>query len=168
MDQNGLIGGDNRLPWHLPADLAFFKSVTMGKPVIMGRKTFESISRPLPGRTNIVVTGRVDYTAQKCIVVHSLDEAIEKAGAVDEIMVIGGAALHQQALSRADRIYLTLVEARLSGDTWFPAINEAQWSETQCIRHAADERNPYAYTFKTLDRKTSLVQHREAESKVRS
>lgn len=156
-DQNGLIGKDNKLPWHLPADLAFFKKVTMGKPIIMGRKTFESIGQPLPGRTNIVVTSRTDYNAEGCRIARSLDEAIEKSGQVDEIMVIGGATLYQQALGRADRIYLTLVEAKLDGDTWFPALIEAEWLETRATRCEADERNPFAHTFKILERKAKLA-----------
>lgn len=157
MDRNGLIGRDNGLPWHLPADLKLFKRVTMGKPMIMGRKTFESIGRPLPGRVNIVVTGRGDFPAEGCIVAHTLDDAIAKAGRVDEIMVIGGATLYRQMLDRADRIYLTLVEVELDGDTWFPPLPESQWTEVQCTRLDADENNPYTLTFKVLDRKATAA-----------
>lgn len=153
MDRNGLIGKDNQLPWRLPADLKLFKSITMGKPIIMGRKTFESIGKPLPGRLNIVVTNNHKYPARGYVVAVSLDDAIEKAGRVDEIMIIGGAALYRQALARANRIYLTLVEAEMDGDTWFPPWQQAEWSETQRSTHDADEKNQFAYTFKILDRK---------------
>lgn len=154
MDRNGLIGQNNQLPWHLPADLKFFKSITMGKPIIMGRKTFESIGKPLPGRVNIVVTRNAEYRASGCMVALSLDEAIEKAGSVAEVMIIGGATLYQHALARTDRIYLTLIEAEMGGDTWFPSLQKPQWSQTQCATHDADEKSPFAYTFKILDRIT--------------
>ena len=153
MDRNGLIGKDNQLPWHLPADLKHFKQVTMGKPVIMGRKTFESIGKPLPGRVNIVLTSRTMYQSPGCIVANSLDAAIEAAGPVSEVMIIGGAALYKDALPRVDRIYLTEVQAELEGDTWFPSLNESEWVVAQQTEHSADETNPYGYVFKTLDRK---------------
>ena len=153
MDRNGLIGKNNQLPWHLPADLKHFKQVTMGKPVIMGRKTFESIGKPLPGRVNIVLTSRTMYQSPGCIVANSLDAAIEAAGPVSEVMIIGGAALYKDALPRVDRIYLTEVQAELEGDTWFPSLNESEWVVVQQTEHSADETNPYGYVFKTLDRK---------------
>ena len=152
MDRNGLIGRDNELPWRLPADLKLFKSITMGKPIIMGRKTFESIGRPLPGRSNIVITTNADYEAAGCMVAGSLDDAIEQAADAEEIMIIGGAALYEQALSIADRIYLTLVEAELQGDTWFPPLNTEEWRQAQCTSYDADDKNPFAYSFKILDR----------------
>ena len=153
MDQNGLIGKDNGLPWHLPADLKHFKQITMGKPIIMGRKTFESIGKPLPGRVNIVLTRNTGYQAQGCMVVGSLDDAIEVAGSVDEVMIIGGATLYKKVLGQVDRIYLTQVQAQLNGDTWFPSLDESKWVEAQRVEHSADEINPYAYTFKVLDRR---------------
>ena len=115
MAENGVIGRENRLPWRLPADLRRFKSVTMGKPVIMGRKTYESIGKPLPGRSNIVVTRDPDYRAPGCQVVHSLEQALEAGAGHAEVMVIGGAKLYRQALGRAQRMYLTLVRAEVEG-----------------------------------------------------
>ena len=153
MDRNGLIGKENQLPWHLPADLKHFKRVTMGKPIVMGRKTFESIGKPLPGRVNIVLTRRDTYQMPGCIVVSSLDNAIEAAGPVKEVMIIGGATLYGEALPRADRIYLTQVQAELEGDTWFPPLDESHWEVVQQAEHKADKNNPYGYVFKTLDRK---------------
>ena len=153
MDQNGLIGNDNKLPWYLPADLKHFKHTTMGKPIIMGRKTFESIGKPLPGRVNIVLTRSTGYQAQGCIVTSSLDDAIEAAGTVDEVMIIGGATLYKEALAQVDRIYLTHVRAQLNGDTWFPSLDESEWVETQRVEHSADQSNPYDYTFRILDRR---------------
>ncbi|MDJ0956657.1 MAG: type 3 dihydrofolate reductase [Arenicellales bacterium] len=152
MDLNGLIGKDNQLPWYLPADLKHFKQITMGKPVIMGRKTFESIGKPLPGRVNIVLTRRTMAQNAGCIVVNSLDAAIKAAGPVSEVMIIGGAALYGEALPRADRIYLTQVQAELEGDTWFPSLDESDWVVMQQAEQNADENNPYGYVFKTLDR----------------
>ena len=152
MDLNGLIGKDNQLPWYLPADLKHFKQITMGKPVIMGRKTFESIGKPLPGRVNIVLTRRTMAQNSGCIVVNSLDAAIKAAGPVSEVMIIGGAALYGEALPRADRIYLTQVQAELEGDTWFPSLDESDWVVVQQAEQNADENNPYGYVFKTLDR----------------
>lgn len=154
MSRNGLIGRDGGLPWRLPADLAHFKSVTMGHPIVMGRKTHESIGRPLPGRLNIVVTRRRGYTAHGCEVASSIDAAIEVAGDVDEIMVVGGAALYADVLPRAQRIYLTEVNADLAGDTFFPPFNREQWGEVSRESHSADDRNEFDYSFIVLDRIT--------------
>ena len=140
--RNGVIGLDNRLPWHLPEDLAHFKRVTLGKPVIMGRKTFESIGRPLPGRTNIVVTRNPDWQADGVIVVLSLDAAIEAAGATgaDEAMLIGGAELYRQALPRADEIFLTEIDAEYPGDAHFPSLDPVEWqqAESESLRRDSD------------------------------
>ena len=152
MAENGVIGRENRLPWRLPADLRRFKSVTMGKPVIMGRKTYESIGKPLPGRSNIVVTRDPDYRAQGCQVVHSLDQALEAGAGHAEVMVIGGAELYRQALGRAQRMYLTLVRAEVEGDTLFPDIEPQQWRELERESHRADEKNQYDYDFVILQR----------------
>ena len=152
MAENRVIGRANRLPWRLPADLRRFKSVTMGKPVIMGRKTYESIGTPLPGRSNIVVTRDPDYRAPGCQVVHSLEQALEAGAGHAEVMVIGGAELYRQALGRAQRIYLTLVRAEVEGDTLFPDIEPQQWRELERESHRADERNQYDYDFVTLQR----------------
>jgi dihydrofolate reductase len=152
MAENRVIGHENRLPWHLPADLQHFKAITLGKPVLMGRKTWESLGRPLPGRTNIVITRDAGYVAEGCVVAHSLEEALRAAGEAAEVMVIGGAQLYRQALPLADTLYLTLVHAEFRGDTRFPAWQPKDWRETARIDHVADDRNPHAYSFITLER----------------
>jgi dihydrofolate reductase len=152
MSENRVIGHENRLPWHLPADLQHFKTITLGKPVLMGRKTWESLGRPLPGRTNIVITRDSGYVAEGCVVAHSLEEAVRAAGEAAEVMVIGGAQLYRQALPLADTLYLTLVHAEFQGDTRFPAWQPKDWRETARIDHVADDRNPHAYSFITLER----------------
>ncbi|MBD3633385.1 MAG: type 3 dihydrofolate reductase [Methylophaga sp.] len=151
-DEQGLIGKDNDLPWRLSADLQHFKRVTMDKPIIMGRRTHESIGRPLPGRQNIVITGREDFEAAGCDVVHSLDEALALCRDQEEVMIMGGASLYQQTLPLADKLYLTLVHTRLDGDTWFPDWSTDDW---QCISredHQADEKNDYDYSFMLYQR----------------
>ncbi|MCW8844354.1 MAG: type 3 dihydrofolate reductase [Gammaproteobacteria bacterium] len=153
MAENGVIGRDNALPWHLPADLRHFKALTLGKPVIMGRKTHESIGRPLPGRQNIVLTRDTAFQAPGCDVCPSLEDAKVRAGDVEEIMIIGGAALYRETLVHADRIYLTEIHASIEGDTWFPEIDSATWREITRERHAADEHNALAYSFVTLERR---------------
>lgn len=152
MDRNRLIGRGNALPWHLPADLAHFKSVTMGKPIVMGRKTYESIGRPLPGRHNIVVSRNPDFSAPGCTVVASVEAALAAAGDAPEVMVIGGAQVYAEALPRAQRIYLTRVDAAFEGDAWFPALDAAVWRECHRTEHAPDDRNPYPYVFLVLER----------------
>jgi len=150
--ENRVIGRDNQLPWRISADLKHFKALTMGKPIVMGRKTWESIGRPLPGRENIVVTRDTAYQAEGCQVVHSIKRALDVAGGVDEIMIIGGAGLYQQTLERADRLYLTRVRAEVEGDTWFPEIDPQQWREVACESHPADESNEHDYDFVILER----------------
>lgn len=152
MSENRVIGRDNDLPWRLPADLAHFKRLTLGKPVIMGRKTCESIGRPLPGRQNIVLTRDENFRAPGCDICLDLDQAMAVAGNVDEVMIIGGAALYETLLERADRIYLTEVHARIEGDTWFPELDSSEWQEVSREPHAADARNNLDYSFVTLDR----------------
>jgi dihydrofolate reductase len=146
-DRNRLIGRDNALPWHLPADLAFFKKTTLGKPIIMGRKTYESIGRPLPGRRNLIVSRNSGFQAKGCEVCSSVDEALGLAQDQPEAMLIGGASLYQQALERAHTLYVTEIHAVFDGDAWFPEIKPAQWRESWREDHAADERNPHAYSF---------------------
>ncbi|UCB53949.1 MAG: type 3 dihydrofolate reductase [Thiotrichales bacterium] len=153
MDRNRLIGNRNQLPWHLPADLAHFKAVTMGKPVIMGRKTFESIGRPLPGRTNIVLTRSADFDADGVITVPSLRQALESAAGEDEVMIIGGSSIYALALPDADRLYLTYIEDAFEGDAWFPEYDEAQWRVVASERHSADQKNASDYRFVTYERK---------------
>jgi dihydrofolate reductase len=150
--QNRVIGRGNALPWKLPADLRQFRALTLGKPVIMGRRTFESLGHPLPGRTNIVVTRNPDYRAPGCLVAHDLARALAAAGTAPEAMIIGGANLYAEALPLADRMYLTLVHAWVIGDTRFPEYAEAEWRLVESGRRSADEKNPYAYTFLRLDR----------------
>jgi len=152
MDENRLIGAGNRLPWRLPADLKHFKRITMGHPIVMGRRTWESIGRPLPGRTNIVVTGQPGYQAEGAVVVDSLAAAKEAAGDCDELMIIGGAHLYEQIMAEADRIYLTEIHARFEGDTWFPELDDEQWTCVSREDFARDERNPFDYSFMVLER----------------
>ena len=152
MAENRVIGRNNQLPWRIPADLRHFKALTLGKPVIMGRKTYESIGRPLPGRDNIVVTADSGYQAEGCQVVHSVEQALEAAGSCEEAMIIGGANLYRQTLENADRLYLTLVKAEPEGDTWFPEIELQQWREIERQAHTADENNEYDYDFVVLER----------------
>ena len=152
MAQNRVIGRDNQLPWHLPADLRHFKANTMGKPIIMGRKTWESIGRPLPGRSNIVVTRDRDYTADGCVVVHSLDEALAAATGHDEVMVIGGAEFYRQVLPEATTLYLTQIHDAIQGDAFFPELDMEQWQEVERQDFEPDEKNPHAYSFIRLER----------------
>ncbi len=152
ISRNGVIGRDNALPWRLPADLAYFKRVTMGKPVIMGRRTHESIGKPLPGRQNIVVSRNPGYVAPGCVVVPSLEAAYRAAGDADEVCVIGGTSLFEAALPDADRILLTEVDADVEGDTFFPPLDRSQWRETEVERHGLDERHPYPFRIVELDR----------------
>ncbi|MDH3934569.1 MAG: type 3 dihydrofolate reductase [Gammaproteobacteria bacterium] len=155
MDANGVIGRGNELPWHLPADLQHFKKTTMGKPILMGRKTHESIGRPLPGRTNIVITRDSGYQAKGCVVVNSIDAAMQAAGEQDEIMVIGGAEFYRQVLAHTSTIYLTRIHASVDGDTVFPELNATDWREVERSDQSADEKNPYDYSFIRLERVTA-------------
>lgn len=146
-DQQGLIGKDNNLPWHLSADLQYFKKVTMGKPLIMGRNTHESIGRALPGRQNIIVTKNRSYKAEGCTVVHSTEAALSLVKDAQEAMVMGGASLYTQLLPQADKLYLTLVHADLEGDTWFPQWYSEQWQQISREDYPADDKNEYPYSF---------------------
>lgn len=158
MAENRVIGRDNQLPWHLPNDLKHFKATTMGKPVVMGRKTFESIGKPLPGRSNIIVTSNAGFIAAGVKVAHSIEEAVELArgiavvDGVDEIMVIGGAQLYEAILPKTDRIYLTQVHGDVVGDAFFPALIDSQWRETGRQEFKAVEQNVFDYSFLILDR----------------
>ena len=153
--ENGVIGSDHRLPWHLPDDLKRFKALSLGKPIVMGRRTFESIGRPLPGRTNIVVSRRPGLAIEGTVVAQSLDAALAAAGTAPEVVIIGGAEIFRQALPRTDVIHLTRVHARVAGDVVFPDIDPGKWRETAVEHHAADERHQYAFTFVTLQRAAS-------------
>ncbi len=153
MDEAAIIGRNGALPWHLPADLRNFKKITMGKPIVMGRRTHESIGRPLPSRENIVITRTQNFSAPDCTVVHSLAAALELCAGVTEVMIIGGASIYAEALLLAQRIYLTQVHARVRGDVHFPPIDLNAWLETNRVDHAADEHNPHAYSFVVLERR---------------
>ena len=152
MGLNGVIGDAGKLPWRLPADMKHFKATTMGKPVIMGRKTFESIGKPLPGRENIVVSRNADFRAAGCKVVGSLMEAIETTLMAEEAMVIGGAVIYERALPLTKRIYLTRVYSMFPGDAYFPDLTVGNWKQTSREDFDADEKNPYPYSFLQLDR----------------
>lgn len=158
MADNRVIGADNDMPWHLPADLKHFKQTTLGKPVIMGRKTYESIGRALPGRPNIVISTRADYHLTDADVVNSPEAAIEKAqdyvtGDAQEVMIIGGGTIYSAFLDKADTLYLTHIDLQVEGDTQFPDYQSlANWQEREKSVHQSDERNPHNYTFVTLVR----------------
>ncbi len=155
--RNGVIGRDNTMPWHLPEDLRYFRRVTMGKPVIMGRNTWESLGKPLPGRDNIVITRNPDYYADGATVVNDLETALlvadsfASACGADEIMVIGGAQVYAEALPRVQRAYITEIDADIDGDAFFPPM-AGQWSETAREAHAPCGKNPHPYSFVVLER----------------
>ena len=153
MDKHGVIGRDNDLPWRLSADLKYFRRVTMSKPIIMGRNTHESIGRPLPGRTNIVLTRQDDYQAEGCVVVKDIPQALAACADAEQAMVMGGASLYQQFLPITDELYLTRVEAEVAGDTWFPEWHAAQWQCLSREAHPADDSNEYAYCFEHYRRR---------------
>ena len=153
MARNRVIGRDNRLPWRLPADLQHFKRITMGKPMIMGRKTWESLPGLLPGRRHIVVTRDLNYRAEGAEVAHSLEQAMSQAGDVEEIMLVGGANLYAQAMALAGRLYLTEIDADVEGDAWFPELDPARWREVSREAHSEDEQTPYSYAFTVLERR---------------
>lgn len=152
MAKNRVIGANNAIPWHLPGELKMFKTITMGHHIVMGRNTWESIGRLLPGRTTVVVTRQPDYRIAGAIVAATLDGAIAACRDDDEIFIIGGAQLYAAALPRADRIYLTEVDAEVEGDTCMPAVDLAQWHAHSIEAHAADGKNPYGYTLTVYDR----------------
>lgn len=153
MSENRVIGKDNGLPWNLPADLKYFKQITDGKPILMGRKTFESIGRPLPNRYNIVVTRNAGFAAPGCLVVNSIDTALAAVAEEEEVVVIGGALLYQQMLPRLQRLYLTIVHQEFEGDAFFPEIDLSEWQEVSRSEREADELNVYRCSFLVLDRK---------------
>jgi dihydrofolate reductase len=154
MSENRVIGKDNKLPWHLPADLKHFKEITTGHFIIMGRKTFESIGKPLPNRTNIVLSRQGHFQASGCHTVTSIEAAISQAQAAheQEIFIIGGAEIYRQLLANIQRLYLTIVHCDMEGDAYFPTLDLNAWREISCERHEADEKNAYAYSFLTLER----------------
>ena len=152
MSEGRVIGAGGRLPWHLPADLRHFRTLTLGKPIVMGRRTFESIGRPLPGRTNIVVTRDPELRGAGVWVARDLEAALAVAQPLGEVMVIGGASIYAGVLPLCERIYLTEVHAKISGDTWFPDYDAGEWRERDRIDHPPDPANRYPYSFVVLER----------------
>jgi dihydrofolate reductase len=155
MAQNGVIGRGNALPWRLPQDLKRFRAYTIGKPVLMGRKTYESIGCPLKDRANLVLTRDRRWRAHGVTAVHSLEEALKQAGPVEELVAIGGAAVYQLVLPVARRIYLTHVHADVAGDAFFPDFDATQWADVECTTHPADDQHVYPVTFVTLVRRNA-------------
>ncbi len=158
MADNRVIGIENRLPWKLPADMQWFRKNTLGKPIIMGRLTFESFgAKALPGRRNIIISRDTDYSAGKNAddieVYNSIEAALDAVKGVEEVMIIGGMSLYKQALSMADRLYMTLIHADLEGDAWFPEFDTQQWNQGERFDYEADEKNTYPYSFVVLNRK---------------
>lgn len=153
---NNVIGVQGELPWKIRDDLKRFKALTLGKPIIMGRLTWESLGRPLPGRQNIVITRSSDFSADGCDVVSSPARALQVAGDVDEVMIIGGGQIYELYLPKAGRIYLTRVNAHVEGDTFFPELDSNAWAVTESASHSADERNEFDFEFTTYERKVQL------------
>lgn len=154
MDQNRVIGKNNQLPWRLPEDLKFFKETTMGHPIVMGRKTFESIGKPLPGRENVILTRDQSYEAEGCTVVYSVDELVEKAEKEEQLFITGGAEIFRLMLPFVDRLYVTVIEESFDGDTYFP--KELDWDEWEMVSATPglkNEKNPYDYQFRIYEKK---------------
>jgi dihydrofolate reductase len=151
MDCNRVIGKDGRIPWHLPADQAYFKQLTLGHPVIMGRQTFESIGKPLPERENIIISANKDYQPEGCTVLHSINEARRFCDAKD-VFVIGGSQIYREFLPIADRLYITLIDEVFTGDSYFPEIDENQWRLVSKINGERNKKNPYDYYFLIYER----------------
>ena len=162
MAKNRVIGVDNKIPWHLPSELKLFKSLTMGHHIVMGRRTYESIDRLLPGRTTVIVTRQRDYVVPGAIVAHSVRQALEACRGDNEIFVIGGADLFRETLPIADRIYLTTVDAEPEGDTFMPVFDMSEWHETSAQSFGPDEKHAYGYRFAVLDR--DPTKHRSESS----
>jgi len=152
MSKNHVIGVDNQLPWHLPVDLKYFKETTMGKPIVMGRKTFQSIGRPLPGRENIVLTREATFKAPGCWITGDIESVLKKYADTPELMITGGAQIFEQTLSLAQRLYITYVDVELKGETFFPYFDMAEWKEIARTMHLADEKNKYNCTFCIFER----------------
>jgi dihydrofolate reductase len=156
LSENGVIGRDGDMPWHLSADLRRFKRLTMGHHLIMGRRTFESIGRLLPGRTTVILTRNPDYRVNGARMASRLDEALEAACGDEEVFIVGGGEIYRAALPCATRLYVTRVHAILPGDTTFPEIDNNMWQLEESVRHAADERNDYDYSFQVYTRRPTI------------
>jgi len=152
MGKNRVIGKNNSLPWNLPTDMKYFRDKTRNKPVIMGRKTYATIGKPLPNRTNIIITRDENYKAEGCIVVHSADEALKATDNAEEVMVIGGSQIYKEFLPKANKMYLTFIDAEFEGDTYFPEYDITEWKETSYEEHERDAENQYDYRFVVLER----------------
>jgi dihydrofolate reductase len=152
MAANRVIGANNKIPWRLPRDQQRFKAITTGKPIVMGRKTHESIGRPLPGRHNIVVSRNQDFQAEGCTVVHTPEAALQAAGGVEEVVVIGGAYLYEYFLPMSGRLYLTILEESFTGEVFFPEFDESEWRTILSETHKPDEKNAHRYRFMILER----------------
>jgi dihydrofolate reductase len=153
--ENGIIGKDGTLPWHLPADLKYFRRVTTGHTIVMGRRNYEDIGRPLPNRVNIVLSRDHGFRAEGCMVANSIEEAISLAGDESEIFFIGGARLYEQILPRADRLYLSRIHGDIDGDTRFPDYNESAWTRIAHELRPADPDNPYPISFEVYERSST-------------
>ncbi len=155
MDKNNVIGKDNDLPWRLPADLAYFKKVTTGHAIVMGRKTFDSIGKPLPNRENIVITRNSEFTMEGCTVLHSIEEflSLAKQREQEELFVIGGAAIFKELMDNVDKLYITFIDEEVEGDTYFPEIDQEKWELVSEEKGIKDEKNVYDYYFRVYDRK---------------
>ena len=153
--ENNIIGRDNGMPWHLPADLKYFRERTTGHHIVMGRKTFESIGggRPLPNRVSIIITKQKDYKANGCLIAHSLEEAIEIAKGQDELFIIGGKQIYDQSLALANKMYITRIHTHIDGDTSFPQYDENQWEMTSYTEREADGKNAYPLSFLVFEKK---------------
>ena len=150
--KNNVIGGDNKLLWHLPADLKHFKNVTMDHSIIMGRKTFESMGKPLPGRRNIIVTRQEDFEATGCTVVNNMQDAVDLCKKEEEVFIIGGADIFRQSMNAAEKIYLTRINHEFDGDVFFPELNFSDWKLVKYLKFHADEKNRYEYSFAEYER----------------
>lgn len=157
VSENDVIGREGDLPWHLPADLRFFKRKTVGHTLIMGRKTFDTVGKPLPRRRSIVLSRQEDYSPLGVEVVSSLEAALELAGDEEEVFIAGGAWVYREAMAVADRLYITRVHGEVEGDTFFPAIDPSVWNLVEEVRHEANEKHQYPFTFRTYDRWTPRV-----------
>ncbi len=153
MDKGRGLGFENKLSWHLPDDLKRFKATTKGHAIIMGRKTFESIGRPLPDRKNIIITRNANYSAPGCIVAHSIEEALKEARDESEVFIIGGAEIYTLSLPYANKMYLTFVDAEIPADAYFPEFNEGEWNVVAIKTHGKDEKHPYEFSYKEYEKK---------------
>lgn len=153
MDENNLIGENNDLPWHIPADLAYFKKMTLGKPILMGRKTYDSIGRPLPNRRSIIITRNTNFNAKGCDVVLSINDALNLCKKDKEVMIIGGASIFNDTLLRCDKLYITEIKHKFNGDIFFPVLNKNDWQESSRESFKKDDKNNYDYDFVIYYRK---------------